>query len=460
MERRLIAKLFYFVVLLASLSSCHKKYQALDSSLDQSLMKFENQPLSQLTIDASINRENLNRFVNTSIEEILAKQSAVNLEGFDVRFSKYDEVNVGLTGKTVSTKLPINLSISKDVVIGKITAKGALQLFLSTEINIDEYWNLSTITKVIDYEWLEPLKLVSGFGISLESMANNILDSSIDKITNEIDQQIRSKVSLPNLLRANMHQIEGPFALAKLSKEKLNIAWSDFTVEPATNSLGNINLKLGARAAMQLNEQSTKRAMDELPSLAWQQMLAGERNLIKLPLNLSMDSLNNIIKEKVVGQVLDQGNKRIKIEAVSIAEKSSMLYLSSLLSGDYNGTMEMACRPLYDAKANKFNLNELSLKFTSKNKLKQVGLNLFKGRIKKEIEKSILLELDGMRDMLKPLINQQLASIEQQRGVKLMLDLDKIELGNFFIKNQQVNALILVDTNLKVHVEDLYKLAK
>ncbi len=458
MKFRVSFKFLFCSMLVLLLSACNRKYQALPSLNDLPLMKMENQARSNIFIEGSINRANLTRFVNEAIDDFLKKQSAIKVEGFDVSLSRYDEVNVGLTGKTITSKLPFNLTISKDIVIGKITAKGAIQLFLSSEINIDDYWNLETKTKVLEYEWLEPLKLISGFGISLESMADNVLSSSIEKITTEIDRQIKANVSLPDLIRANIKHIEGPFVLPGVTNEQLSIAWSGFTVEPISNSLGNIDFSIGADASLALDNRLEKSSMHPIPAMKWHTSNEIKHTLVCLPLSMSVDSLNLLVSKELVGKELKQADRTIKIEQVDIAESASILSLKALLSGDYDGTLDVKCRPIYNAEANKFLLNELDLQFKSPNKLKQIGLNLFKGRIKREIEESVLLELENIRQMIKPSIDQELDRLLQQNGIKIKLDLDKIQLANFDIKNQAVNALILVEGGLKVHIDDLSKL--
>ncbi len=448
--------LLFLSLVALSVTSCHRKIM---NPFNQEFKELSNGSQSAMSVDLSIDRSNLQYYLDDQLQQILAKQNRFKVQGFDLLLEKQEKpIQFGLTGNTLTTTIPIGVEIKKNIVIGQLVAQGVIEVVLKMDIGITEDWTLTTETSLVDHSWVEPLRLVSGFGISLESIANDLIASSKEDVVDQIDKNLSENVDLASWMRSNMQIIQGPITIPALEKEQLLLNWEGILAGPFINKDGNITTTLKAIGDLELIEKSKVPTLRRLPALYWNEPTHSEQSFLQLDFEMPLDSLHKIINDQLGSAIIRPAGRQISIEKIELDEEHEKLNVKAWLSGDFVGVVDIVTVPVYNNETNCLQLKETQMDIQSDQVIKKLGLQLFRKRIIEEIEKSATVEINEQRDAL----NKQLVDIydrlDVEKGIEISTEIHQIWLNDFKVKNGKLQAILCANANMALHINSLEKL--
>jgi len=310
--------LFYVIATVVFLSACGTKKNI--SLIEESKSEFVMPELkSTINLHYKIDKEAINDTFNTVIDSYLAGDMELTAMGMDVTLKKTEDANIELLDKSVLTTLPVEIGLSKSSFLANINAKGSIELNFITDIDIDSSWNLVTKTRLEQYSWTDQPKLsLGGINLSIESLANNIIEKSKPTFEQQIDASVNEQLEVRSKVLEAMKYIETPILMDTLLNSWVHFKPANVYLSSLQNVAGYSEGNLTVHGTTKLDSKKPDHVAGlQLPEFQWEDQLDDTSHL-NLVFDISFDHINEYLNENFQGKTFDSGDKKIKLNDIHL----------------------------------------------------------------------------------------------------------------------------------------------
>lgn len=414
---------------------------------------------STLSIPVSISVDELLRSLNTRLSgKALFEDYSFDDNGHDglmMNAWPSQQISLFFSGNTVKYRIPLKLWIKKELVFGaSAEAEGELALNFKTSFAINPDWSLRTETEVEYHEWLNRPVLKTGIGdISVETIANLVLNRSKKTLSKTLDQYVSQQINLRPYVQEAWDAIQEPILLDESYR-----MWSKTTpVSIGLTPLYTYNNALQTKIAVEcindvsFGEKPLFRENSILPNLTLLEEAPDDFQM-RFATEIPFAEAERLAKNIMVGQVFESGKKKVKVEDLTLWGNNDRIVVNTKLSGSFNGQIYFIGRPAFNAEKNQIEVKDLDFQVDTRNFLLRSASWIFQGTIKKKMAASMTFPLAQNITEVKNAVQQTLSNYQIQPGITLYGALDSVAVQDTRVtaKGIQVNLFSTGKVNVDV----------
>ena len=439
-----------FLVLLLLIACKTKQPVVLDNPI---LKKIDEKQISSIYIPIKLAKQDLEKTINERIGEVIFEDDNLNGDNISVKASRRDSIKISLRDSTILYTVPLHIWVKKKIaLIGNTEAEGALVLQFATNYRLNEDWTIQTQTKIEDYEWTETPKInVLGANIPVAAIADRILLSSKERITNEIDKLVSDGLSIKDFVDKAWAQIQQPILVSEEYKSKVKITPYGLAISPFRLQEDTITSTLFVQGLSEvgIGNQTSFAQNAPLPPLKVQDFKA-EPFEVRLLAKIPFEELEEVAKANLIGETYSFGKRDITVEDLSMRKDGDKLAVDLTVSGDHDGVLELKGVPSFDATNKQIDIKKVEFKLTTKNFLLKTAKWLFTDLIINKIEGNLQYSIEEDLEEIKKQIQAQLANYEIQPGINVEGQVAELKVLDVGMGETTVNAVVELSGKVQV----------
>lgn len=446
-----------FAILLMLVSGCaSRKNRTSNNDNYQSNITQSSVRYSEIHIPFSVKKSVLSELMNIALDSLLQSGVVGAIDGMNVQIERADNTIIEASEKDILASIPLKITVIKKVLIANVKAEGVVNLMTSTGVEIDEFWNIDTQTELIDYQWIEPMRISGGMGgFSVESIANNLIENSKESFTKQIDEALSNQLKIQDKVDQLSKQIRNPIKIdepyngfIQLSPDTVKLAGFQNKAEDISNVISiNINSKLHS-------SEPSNNIFKGLPRFEWS-AIEGDSSTLALPAEITYQQIEDVLGSYVIGQTFTDGSRSVTVNTLKIKGSGRYLQTIANVSGSFNGELVINGIPEYDKDKNLLYMKNIDIKVQTRNVLQQAAAWLAKGIIKRKLEEQLQFSLADQVKEIQSVVDKNIESMVKSRGVDLSVQLDKIDIDEFLLLQDYIQATMLIDAKISVEVNSV-----
>lgn len=417
---------------------------------------------STLNIPVGISVDELLRSLNARLSgKALFEDYSFEDNGHDglmMNAWKSQDITMFFSGNTVKYRIPLKLWMKKELVFGSSAeAEGELALNFKTSFSINPDWSLSTETVVEYHEWLNRPVLKTGIGdISVETIANLVLNRSKKTLSKSLDQYVSQQINLRPYVQETWEAIQKPILLDETYR-----MWSKTTplsigITPLSTYNNTLQTKIAVECLNEVSfgEKPTFRENSTLPNLSLLTEAPDDFQM-RFATDVPFAEAERLAKNMMVGQVFESGKKKVKVEDLVLWGNNDRIVVNTKLSGSFNGQIYFIGRPEFNALKNQIEVKDLDFQVDTRNFLLRSASWIFQGPIKKKMAASMTFPLEQNIASIKNSVQQALSSYPIQPGITLYGALDSVAVQDTRVTPTGIRVNLFSTGKVNVDVKGL-----
>jgi len=406
---------------------------------------------SLINIPVRINMMELEQSLNRQLTGVLYEDKDIN-DGDDmmVKAEKRSDIKLSVTGQQINYRTPLNLWIKYDLGLTTVEATGAIALNFKTAFEIRNDWTVETRTDIEGYEWLEKPKMrVVGVNLPIGFIADMILKNSKGKLTKSIDKLTKDNLDLRTMIESAWKRFFDPVLVAPEYNTWLTLNPESIGMTPLTTINNQLvsTIVVESMPTVKIGDRPEVASSRPLPPLRYVDK-AQDDFVIHLKADVSFREAERIAQTSLVGQTFTQGKRAVKIEDVKLYGQGNNLVVTTKLSGSYEGNVYLIGKPVYNAKTNKIDLDNLDFSLETKSFLVKSGAWILKSTLRKKLQENLDFLLDYNLKGIQEQLQQQLTHFTLTPGAYLNGQLQQLNIENVYLTQDA----IMVDLGLQGRV--------
>jgi hypothetical protein len=328
-------------------------------------------------------------------------------------------------------------------------------LDMTTEFSINPDWTLTTRTDLVEHRWLREPNLRMGMvSLPVAPVMNVVLRNGRGYLTGMIDEQVRQSLQLETLIASVWSQMFDPMLLAEEYNTWLTVNPKRLAMTPLRTEGDSVSTTIVVESMPEIKVGARPSRLTVAPPLPPLQLVAQSKNdfLINLTTEVSYEEAERLAREQLLGETFESGKYAVTVEDIEIYGSGNDLVVNTRLSGSYNGNIYLAGEPVYNARKNTIEVEDLDFTLETKNFLHRSGSWLLRGTIRRNIEENMRFLLDYNLDDMKRQIQAQLDHYQLVEGIVLDGQLQELNIRNVYLTPQaiMVNVGLAGGVNLRV----------
>ncbi|NET40547.1 DUF4403 family protein [Okeania sp. SIO2B3] len=386
---------------------------------------------------------------DTLTYEINRKDLSIGTQNNLITFS------VPISG-TARIKGKVNLGFTKIPVSARTniagTIFGDLSLGIDNEWNIQPNLNVSTNLTKADV----PIKNVGT--ISIRSILKKQVDKAINKEKPKLIAELVEKLNLKTEVTKqwnNLHLSErvNQDPSIWIKTEPQSVSFKEFDLSDGENVQSGIAIKMFVDTC--ICKEAPVVNFKPLPNLIIQDRII-DKFLISLPVQVSVDELNNTLESEVRGKSLSvDENLKVIVNEINLSPLGEKILVKvdfktdkgSLLQGA-KGILYLWGKIFYDQESNNLKVVELDYDVDTKNALLSTADSLLKPVLLQQIEERLSFPLDKELNRAKDEANKYIQQIKLPPEIDANIEVKKIEVEKVVVTNNDIFLVLLADGNM------------
>jgi len=417
---------------------------------------------SEIILNYRLEKKTIQDTFNISIDEALGEKFSLPEYDIVMKLSKPGDATVEIEGKNILVNVPINIVVEKKTFLTTLKAQGTLEMTFLSNFDIDKRWNLKTNTQLSHHRWIEKPKLgVAGINIPIQYISDNVLKRSKSEIEKTIDQSIKENFQLQKSMAETITSISKPQKFSPTILAWVQFEPEIFNLSPIKNSRFTARGKVRMLGSTKFSTFEPKIAFKNgiLPSVNWSDDIA-DSSSIRIISEIKTYDINTMLKENIEGQTFSSDGKSISLSNIVTNCDYTNFRVAADISGSINGQMLIAALPKYDKLTNKFELKIIDIKLKTKNVLHKAVAWIAEGKIRNEIEKRLIFNIDDQIVEVQKTINEYSKTLKEQHDMETNIKIGKVIIENYELTPGKIEAILLAKIYIDVHINDLQKFSK
>ncbi|WP_019987108.1 DUF4403 family protein [Rudanella lutea] len=398
-------------------------------------------------------------------EETLKGQKG---EKWQLRVERSGPVRLRYSRGRVSFTTPLRVWISNPLAFKRLQRKReadpdfykskrplcALTVNFDTPLKVNNNWSLTTKARFVDYQWIEKPKVrVLGVGLSIQRIAERILDARKQDIEMAIDKAVSSELHLEKEISKIWRDIQRPLLLNKQPDSVWLVPTPSSVI--AGPIVGNqryvtIPLRIGFSAATRFGPRPAFNPSLKLPVLRKVAKLEPVSDL-KVLFTIPFADLNRVISQNLSKRELELKEGLLKIKRASLYGGQRSLILKTEVGGAVKGTLYLHGRPYFDTLTNTLQMRNVDFDVHTEERLLATADWLLHDDLRDTLQTALKLPLGDKLAAIPDKIETAFA--RGKAGKKTDLDIAAFRLVPQRIAIRPDGVQILIDIKSKVTLQ-------
>lgn len=357
---------------------------------------------------------------------------------------------------TAKIKGKVNLGFTKIPVSARTNIAGTI--FGDLSLGIDNEWNiqpnLNVSTNLTKAE--VPIKNIGT--ISIRSLLKKQVDKAINKEKPKLIAELVKNLNLKaevtkqwNNLHLSERVNQDPSIWIKT--EPQSVSFKEFDLSDGQNVQSGIAIKMFVDTC--ICKEAPTINFKPLPNLTIQDQII-DKFLINLPVQVSVDELNNTLESEVRGKSLSvDENMKFIVNEINLSASGEKIIVKvdfkadkgNLLQGA-KGILYLWGKIFYDQESNNLKVVELDYDVDTKNTLLSTADSLLKPVLLQQIEERLSFPLDQELIRAKDEANKYIQQIKLPPEIDANIEVKTIEVEKVVVANNDIFLVLLADGNM------------
>ncbi|MFM9825700.1 DUF4403 family protein [Flavobacterium sp.] len=462
--------IFTFFLIFLFLLSCtsSQKIATLKPDPDDATpLVYESIP-SFINLPISVKLKDVEHQTNALLNGLIYEDNNIEDDNIEMKIWKLAPItienNPENSNGSIKTVLPLKAIISYR--IGTKTL--GVSLYKTKEFNLNgkvtlvsdvslSNWKLSTKTQLKSLDWNEsPTTTILGKSVPVTYLMNPTIKIFRSKIEKSIDAAIDKSMDFkPNVLLA-IEKICTPFLMNEAYESWLQVNPIEIYSTNAKLKNDTFLMEMGMKCTMGT-------WIGKQPQSKYDSSKIVLKPVTKIPNQISANvtavstyaEASKIMTKNFAGQEYGSGNKKIRVQNVSIWHKNDKMVIALDVLGSVNGTIYLTGFPQYNTQTKELYFDKLDYALDTKNKLIRTANWLAQGLILRKIQESCRYSIipnieEGKKSMMKYLQNYSPMS-----GVFVNGKIENVEFQKIQLTNNAIIAFVKINGAINVAVDGL-----
>ncbi len=457
---RILASIIVLLSLLGISCKTTKPTRPLESYNQED--RFEPQA-SIIRIPINIDLKGLEKTLNEKLTGTLYEDNDLNDgDNMKVKAVKDGIIKIDAEGMAIKYQLPLDLWIQYDTGFGKVEGTAKLTMDFVSNYSIEPNWQLLTQSKLEKYEWKEkPRMQLGALSIPVASIANIIINRSEEMIGENIDKMVSESFKLEEYIANAWKLMFEPYELSPEYQTWLLTKPNDIGMTPIVVENGQIKSTIVVESKPELlfGLAPMPSRFKPLPNFAFRYL--GDDNdqgfQIYVEATMSYNEAEDLSKKSLLGERFEQGKRYVVVEDIDLYGQGNKLVIDLKMSGSYNGSIFLTGTPVFNAKRNRIEIENLDYTLDSKNFLIKSLAWMGKGTIKKMIQDNMDFLLDYNLKEAQKQMKETLGGYEIAEGILMKGSLEDLKLYNAYITEDGFKVAVSLNGEIEIDIAGLNK---
>jgi len=448
-----IRNTFLLIVAISTFFSCApKKELPVAKPVSVPLMQ---KYYTDLVIHYKLDKSGLTDTLNRTLDDIF--KGSFDIPDYDIKMtlSRPSTAFLELEGKKVLVTVPVALNIEKKTFLTTLKARGSMEMTFISDVDIDTLWNLKTSTRLSSHKWTTRPKLsVAGVELPIETISDYAVKKSKPAIEKSIDQSIRENFTLRQKMKDVLSIFDQPFAVGDPASAWLTIRPERFQINKVLNEQQNTNGKIAIKGFTTITSfKPAPPSLKKMPGVYWSEQIP-DSSVFRIVADIKTEDINRQLQAGLDGKTFTSGDKSITLIHTTTACDAASFTVTADITGSAKGTLIILGKPVYDPKSNAFFVDQLDIKFKTKNVIHKAAAWIAEGKIRSELASRLRFSLNDATNEMQATINEKLRELNQKYKMDVKVGLGSTSVENFELLPGQIRTLLRSSLYFEVGIRD------
>ncbi len=412
---------------------------------------------STVNIPVRLGLRELEKMVNDEFNLVLEQNKSFEQEGYQVEVEKLNDIKISAEYQRIKYLVPLKLKIQRNMGFATVKADAALAMQFFTDFDVQSNWELSTLSSIESYEWLEQPKLrFGGVSIPAQFVGDMVIRQSKAIITKSIDDQIKENLNLRKVIENAWKQLQEPIELSKEYNSWVAIHPQNITATTLSTTADAIafTVSVVSQPNISLGEKPSTTRLTSLPPFKFSAITDNDFKIFVATV-VPYKEAEKLATQNLKGETFTSGKYQVTVEDISLYGQGEKLVIDTKLSGSYKGSVYLIGEPYYDTAKNRVDIKNLDYSLGTQNFLFRTAGWLMKSSMKNKIRENINFYVDYNLQEIKKQAQEQFTRYEIAPGIILKGDLKDLNITDVFLTREGIRVQVGVQGNMNVSLEGI-----
>ena len=374
---------------------------------------------------------------------------------FDLIIERTGVPSLELTGKNVVMNVPLAIQASRELGFVKAKGDGKLFIKLSSDLNVDENWKMSTNTEVVGYEWIkEPKVSFAGISFSVKQIANRVIKEFSETATTQIDESLEEHQLLQQMKDSLLSFVQKPVVVDENLGLKVDIVPKSMSLSPFEfhNDFYKTAMDLEFETKIS-KDTALSPNIDDL-KFEWLEDEIEQQDL-QFHITIEDEWIEKISRDFLVGERFNLGKKEISIKQIYVDFARDKVRASVYIRGDYNGQINFEGKPTWDLPKEEIRFCDVVMDA----KLNETRSKLVWWMFKRRIQNAVLHEMEQQfNDELRKWIfelNHWMKDMKFGEMVHLQGSVTDYTVSPIIVEKKSISLVIRPEVSLDIELDGI-----
>jgi hypothetical protein len=463
---KLIWVILLFLIIIFTMISCAtvQKIDALKPEPDDANPILYENETSFMHLPVVIQLQDIENQTNKILNGIIYEDKDIEDDDIAITVWKLAPITIVFENGKIKTTLPLKSHIKYRY---GTTALG-MKLYDTREFHLNgvvtlisdvglNNWQLKTNTNIQDLDWTEsPTVSIAGKNLPITYLVTPAIRLFKSKIEKNIDEAIKKSMDFkPNVLDA-LDKLATPFQMSEAYESWFRLVPVELYTTEAKLNKDQISLDMGLKCSLET-------IIGTVPVKKFNRDKIALKPVSKMPNKIvaniigisSYTDASKIISKNFAGQEFGSGNKKIKIQKVTLWHKNDKMIIALDILGSVNGTIYLSGFPQYNTTTKEVYFDQLDYVLNTKSVLLKTANWLAQGTILNKIRENCRYSIQPNLEEGKQNVLRYLNNYSPMKGVFINGSLQNFEFEKIELTNKAILAFIKATGNVNVKIDGL-----
>ena len=418
---------------------------------------------STILVPLEIDVKSVETLLNKELTGLIYEDNSLtnnNNDNLLLKVWKRDNFKIDMEGDQLSYRIPLKIWAKAGFKFQKLGITISdyrdfnleIALKFRTKVTLNKDWTLTTKTVSDGYEWIsQPTVNIAGYNMPIKFVADAILKANQGKISNEVDDAIKTKLDIKALASTPWKMIQKPFKLSDEYKMWLKITPTEVYSQPLISKNNKIKNIIGFQTITETfigKEPAYK--ISNTPSQITISNKVDDGFEINVLSDIPISEVNDQARKYLLGKTFENGNKKITINDIKLYGSDGKIIVETAVTGSMKGKLYFTGAPYYDAADSTIRVKDFNFEMHTKNALLKSANWLMHATFVSMIKKRLEFSLGSNIISAKKMIQTSLANYDMGMGTKIKGRLDDLNVEGVLLTKESIKASIVFKGKLNI----------
>jgi hypothetical protein len=437
----------------------------------ENYMNIEYKPKpSAISVPVEIDVKSVETLLNKEINGLIYEDNSLtnnNNDNLMMKVWKRDNFKIDMEGDQLSYRIPLKIWAKAGFKFEKLGISISdyrdinleIALKFKTKVTLNKDWSLTTKTVSDGYDWIsQPTVNIAGYNLPITFVADAILKANQSRISNEVDDAIKTNLDIKSLVSTPWKMVQKPFKLSDEYKMWLKITPTEVYSQPLVSKNNKIKNTIGFKILTEtyIGKEPAYKISPTPPQLN----ILGKVDdgfEINVLSDIPFSEANDMARKYLLGKTFENGKKKITINEMRLYGGDGKIIVETDVTGSLNGKLYFTGVPYYDAADSTVRVKDFNFEMHTKNALLKSANWLMHASFVNMIEKRLEFPLKSNLLEARKMIQSSLANYDMGMGTTLKGRLDDLNIEGILLTRESIKASIIFKGKLTIQVNPAFK---